>query len=217
VPPFFDVVWHTVNDGYFDPTFGGKDWRANGIGYLRFSGFLEAALDGVLQAIDDLHDARALIIDLRGNPGGQSFVRKGIASQLVGTPELFMRYQTRHGLEEADLDPVPDAYAGKVVILVDEHGALSSEEFAGSLQALGRATIVGSQTPGSCLVANIVPLPNDGILHFPDGQAQTPDWRVLQDNGVVPDIAVALDRGQLLQGIDAQLEAALTYLEQDTP
>jgi carboxyl-terminal processing protease len=186
---------------------------ANGIGYLRFSGFLTPVLDSVLQAIDDLRDAPALIIDLRGNPGGQFPVRKAIASQLVGEPKLFMRYQHRDGLEEAYLDPVPDPYKGKVVILVDELSASSSEEFAGSLQALGRAMIVGSQTPGRCLVMNVAPLPNGGLLVYPYGQSQTPDGRVLEDNGVVPDIEVALDRRQLLQGIDAQLQAALSYVE----
>ena len=185
---------------------------ANDIGYLRFSGFLNAVLDGVLQAIDDLHDTPALIIDLRGNPGGLFFVRKAIASHLVGTPEVFIRYQYRDGMEEAFLDPVPDAYPGEVVILVDEHSASSSEEFAGSLQALGRATIVGSQTPGRCLNANIVPLPNGAILVYPFGQPQTPDGRVLENNGVVPDIEVALDRNLLLQGIDTQLDAAIEYV-----
>ncbi len=185
----------------------------NGAGYLRFSGFVEAVLDGVLQAIDDLRDAPALITDLRGNPGGQFPVRKAIASQLVGEPRLFMRYQHRDGLERAYLDYVPDPYKGQVVILVDELSASSSEEFAGSLQALGRATIIGSQTPGRCLVMNIAPLPNGGLLVYPYGQSQTPDGRVLENNGVAPDIEVALDRQQLLQGIDAQLEAAIEYLD----
>ena len=99
-----------------------------------------------------------------------------------------------------------------MVILVDELSASSSEEFAGSLQALGRATIVGSQTPGRCLVMNIVPLPNGALLVYPYGQSQTPDGRVLEDNGVVPDVEVALDRKLLLEGRDSQLEAALNYL-----
>jgi carboxyl-terminal processing protease len=182
---------------------------ANRAGYLRFSGFLPTVLDSVLQAIADLHDTPALIIDLRGNPGGVFPVRKAIASQLVGEPKLFMRYQHRDGLEEAYFDPVSDPYRGQVVILVDELSASSSEEFAGSLQALGRATIVGSQTPGRCLTANLVPLPHEGVLMYPFGQSQAPDGRVLEGNGVVPDIEVALDRELLLQGIDTQLEAAI--------
>jgi carboxyl-terminal processing protease len=184
---------------------------AGGIGYLHFSGFLPTALDDVLQAIEDLHDAPALLIDLRGNPGGVFFVRKAIASQLVGERTLFMRYQMRDEVEEAYLDPVADPYPGLVVILVDELSASSSEEFAGSLQALGRATVVGSQTPGRCLVANIVQLPSGAILSYPNGQSQTPDGRVLEGNGVVPDVEVGLDRDLLLQGIDSQLAAAMDY------
>ncbi|MEJ2708632.1 MAG: S41 family peptidase [Anaerolineales bacterium] len=184
---------------------------ANGTGYLRFSGFLKPVLEDVLSAIDDLHDAPALIIDLRGNPGGEFPVRKAIASKLVGKPELFMRYQRRDGLEEVYLDPVPDPYTGEVVILVDELSASSSEEFTGSLQALNRAMVIGSQTPGSCLVMNIEPLPKGAILAYPYGQSQTPDGRILENNGVVPDVEVALDRQLLLQGIDAQLQAAIEY------
>ncbi len=186
------------------------------IGYIRFSGFLSAVQEGVLQAINEFHDFPALIIDLRGNPGGQFFVRKAIASQLVGRRELFIRYQYRDHLEEAYLDQVPNAYPGKVVILVDEFSASSSEEFSGSLQALNRATIIGSQTPGMCLVMNIKSLFDGSILAYPIAQSQTPDGRVLEGNGVVPDIEVALDRQQLLRGKDSQLEAAIDFLEQGT-
>lgn len=187
---------------------------ANDIGYIRFSGFLSSVQDGVLQAIEEFHDAPALIIDLRGNPGGQFFVRKAIASQLVGRPDLFIRYQYRDHHEEAYLDPVTNPYPGKVVILVDEHSTSSSEEFSGSLQVFGRATIVGSQTPGVCLVMNIKILPYGTILAYPIAQSQVAYGRVLENNGVVPDIEVTLDRQQLLQGRDTQLEAALSYLQE---
>jgi carboxyl-terminal processing protease len=182
-----------------------------GIGYIRFSGFVEAVLDDVLQAFEDLREAPALILDLRGNPGGQFYVRTTLAGHLVGEPRLWMLYRQRETVEPVFLDPVPDAYPGLVVILVDELSASSTEEFAGSLQAMGRATIVGSQTPGSCLTMNIVPLPHGGILVYPFGQAQTPLGRILEDNGVMPDIPVGLNRQQLLQGIDAQLEAAFDW------
>ena len=183
-----------------------------GIGYLRFSGFLGGILDGVLRALEDLRDAPGLIIDLRGNPGGVLFVRQTIASHLVGRREVFMIYQYRGYREPMFLDEVPDPYPGEVVILVDELSASSSEEFAGSQQALGRATIIGTRTAGSCLTANFISLPHGGVLVYANSLPQTPDGRVLEYNGVVPDIVVSLDRAELLQGIDAQLQAALDFL-----
>ena len=188
---------------------------ANGVAYLRFSGFLGPVLDGVLQAIGDVHDAPALVIDLRGNPGGEFFVRKAIASHLVGQPKAFVRYQHRNRTEMAYLDEVPNAYPGQVVILVDELSASASEEFAGSLQALGRATIIGTQTQGSCLVMNVEFLPGDAILIYPYKQSQTPGGRIFEGNGVVPDIEVVLERDLLLQGKDSQLDAALAFLDQE--
>lgn len=185
----------------------------NEIGYLRFSGFLEPALDGVLQAIDDLQDTSSLIIDLRGNPGGQFQVRKAIASQLVGEPDPFIRYQFRDNAEQIYLDSVDDPYSGKVVILVDELSTSSTEEFTGILQYLGRATVIGTQTPGSCLVMEINELPKGGLLMVPYAQSQLPDGTIIENNGITPDIEVNLDRGELLQGLDAQLEAAIKFAE----
>lgn len=44
-------------------------------------------------------------------------------------------------------------------------------------------------------------------------QSRTPDDRVLEGNGVIPDIEIELDRELLLQGVDSQLETAIEYIE----
>jgi C-terminal processing protease CtpA/Prc len=54
------------------------------------------------------------------------------------------------------------------------------------------------------------------LLVYPYGQSQTPDGRVLEDNGVVPDIQVELDRELLLRGVDSQLAAAIDTIREVT-
>ena len=191
-------------------------WLDDRIGYIRFSGFAPAILETTLDAIDDMTDAEGLIIDLRGNPGGIFPVRKAIAEKLVGKRVLFWQYQHRDHLRKAYLDSVKNPYLGEVVILIDELSTSSSEEFSGGLQAIGRATIVGNHSPGRCLTANIVEMPGGGILVYANSQSQTTDGSVLEDNGVAPDLSIALDRDLLLQGRDVQLETAIEYLESAT-
>jgi len=89
----------------------------------------------------------------------------------------------------------------------------SSEEFSGALQANQRAIIIGEQTAGSDLVADIISLPNGATFLYPIAQTQTADGTVLEGRGVIPDIEVALDRQLLLQGIDSQIEEAIDYIQ----
>ena len=191
----------------------------NGIGYIRFTGFLPPILEDVLAAVEDMQDAPGIIIDIRGNPGGFYPVRKAIASQFFQERTLLWRYITRPGLElpgfERDVytDPPSEAYTGPVVILVDVMSGSSSEEFSGALQANQRAIIIGEQTAGSDLVADIISLPNGATFLYPIAQTQTADGTVLEGRGVIPDIEVALDRQLLLQGIDSQIEEAIDYIQ----
>jgi len=191
----------------------------SGIGYIWLSAFHSGVFQEVLDAIDALHDAPGLILDLRGNPGGFYHVRKGIAEKFFSERSLFWRYETRPGLDlpgfehEAYLEPADQVYTGTLVILVDGLSASSAEEFSGAMQAAGRATIVGQRTSGKVLVSDIVQLPNGALFLYPLAQTVLCDGTVLEGRGVIPDIEVTLDRGQIQQGIDAPLEAAITYIQ----
>ena len=99
-------------------------------------------------------------------------------------------------------------------MLVDELSASASEEVAGGLQAIRRAVIVGKRTPGMVLIGGVKQLPNGATFVYPVAVTRLADGTVLEGRGVIPDIEVALDRAPLLQGRDAQLEAAIDYLKQ---
>jgi carboxyl-terminal processing protease len=183
--------------------------RLGDIGCIRFNAFLPPVQDRFSEAVGSFRDARGLIIDVRGNHGGVFPVRKPVIDRLVPERRLFWSYRGRNSIREAYAEPAKDVYAGPLVVLVDVMSASSAEEFAGGLQSIGRALIVGEQTAGICLVMDGVSLPNGALFVYPIEQTRTADGRVLEGRGVIPDIEVKLDRALLLQGIDSQLEAAI--------
>ena len=73
--------------------------------------------------------------------------------------------------------------------------------------------VVGERTPGICVVCNFLNLPNDAILVFPVSKTITANDTVLEGRGVIPDVEVALDRAQLLKGVDSQLMEAIRHLK----
>jgi C-terminal peptidase prc len=184
----------------------------NNIGYVRFNAFIPPVDHKFKNTIESMLDTSALIIDLRGNHGGIFDVRKTMAEALVKDRVLFWRYKGRNKTRDAFLEPADNVYAGPVAVIVDYMCISSGEEFSGGLKAINRATIIGERTPGLVLTADFLKLPNGAAFLYPNTQTITADGTVLEGHGVVPDIEVVLDRNELLQGKDSQLEAAITFL-----
>lgn len=184
------------------------------IAYIKFDVFHPVLLDTLVSIVQEYNEFPAMIIDLRGNPGGDFNTRWTLASQFVNQHTLFWKYQSRTELREVHLDPPDDPFLGKLVILVDELSASSSEEFSGGMQAIGRATIIGQQTPGKVLTMEVVPLSNGAIMIYPNQQTLTAKDEVLEGRGVVPDIEVALEPKLLSKGTDIQLKKAIEFLKE---
>jgi len=182
------------------------------IGYIRFNSFHMVLLDQIVAAIEDHDNRLGLIIDLRGNVGGDFNVRRAIAERLIQQRATVWRYNGRRGLDNIVLEPADNTYNGKVIFLVDELSASSAEELPGAMQALGRATVVGNQTAGLVLVADVLRLDIGASLIFPVAETSFVNGYVPEGKGIVPDVKVSWDRQKLLQGIDPQLDAALALI-----
>ena len=142
-------------------------------------------------------------------------VRKALVGKVVDDPVLFWTYEGRSGADEIYVEPTAPTYSGPLVVLVDVLSASSAEEFAGGLQAIGRAVVVGERTAGRVLVADAAPLPEGGLIVYPVAQTVVADGTVLESHGVIPDIAVDLQLADLLAGDDAPLQAAIEHLLSD--
>lgn len=156
--------------------------------------------------------ARVLIIDLRGNPGGEmdAFIR--LADAFLPEGALI--------LETTDADGDEMAYRARqgspselpLVLLVDGETASAAELFAGCLKAHGRATIVGETTYGKRAIQQILPA-EDGrsVVYAAVAHGALPGETVPGCGvGITPDIEVPRDGERSIDPqADAQTRAAL--------
>lgn len=199
------------------PMYASLDKRviSDNIAYIHFDVFLPVLLDSIVSSISEYNKYPNLIIDIRGNPGGDFVTRRTIAEQFVSERTLFWRYQRRNDVKEVYLNPVKKPYKGKVVILIDELSSSSSEEFSGAMKAISRATIIGQRTAGKVVTMEIIELSDGGLFVYPNQQTRTSKNEILESIGVIPDILADWNKEDLLNGIDTQLEKAIEYLTKE--
>jgi carboxyl-terminal processing protease len=189
-------------------------------GLIRFNIWmpsLSAALD---QAIDEMRNEDGIIIDLRGNPGGQVTMVMGMSGHFLGDHYSLGALRTRDAVLHLTANPrLVDAsghsvppFAGPVAILVDDCSFSASEIFAGGMQAIGRARVFGQSTAGMALPATVDTLPNGDRMVHAFGDFVAPNGTRWEGRGVIPDTATPRRRARLLAGHDDALEAAEAWI-----
>ena len=97
-----------------------------------------------------------------------------------------------------------------MVILVNEFSASGSEVLAGALQDLERTVVIGETTFGKGSVGIQRPLSNDGGIYYTVARWYTPKGRVIEGNGLEPDVIV---KNKANETDDLQMIAAITQLD----
>lgn len=186
----------------------------NGAGYIRLNIFLDPVLvmPEIQRAIQEFHDTPGIVFDLRGNPGGLGIMAMGIAGWFVSEHGQRLGTMTsRTGDSPFDINPRLGAYQHRLAILVNHGSASTSEIFAQGLKDLGRARIFGSHTAGAALPSEIIELPNGDRFQYPEANYTSMKGRVLEGNGVQPDVVVEPTIEALVKGRDVPLEAAAAW------
>lgn len=185
------------------------------IGYLNLSQFTATAPQLVRNALNELrvNERRALIIDIRRNPGG-------LLQSVVEVTSIFKQsgvvlYETFGDGTERTFNVNPAFYSGvnvPIVILTDEGSASASELFAGALQDAGLAFVIGETTFGKGTVQTVQPLSNGGALRLTIARWLTPNRNWINDIGIVPNLEVPYDPATDGVDVDPQLDAAIAYI-----
>jgi carboxyl-terminal processing protease len=156
---------------------------------------------------------KALVLDLRGNPGGVGPMSVPVARMLLSEPGSLGALRFRDFTQEFNVEPDPDPFTGPVAVLVDAGTASTSEIFAQGLRDLGRVTIVGGEpSAGAALPSLIEELPGGAVLQYVVGDYRSPSGVAVEGKGVVPDVTVKETRQAFADGKDPVLDAAAEHL-----
>jgi carboxyl-terminal processing protease len=182
------------------------------IGYIRFNIFTVPVMSKVRNAMRELSDTGGMIFDLRGNPGGVGAMASGIAGLLTTKQGSLGTMKLRTSQLNFSFFPQANSYNSPVVILIDGGSGSTSEIFAGGLQEIGRAVVVGERSIGAALPSYFQKLPTGAIFQYAIADFKTPKGILIEGQGVIPDLEIKWDRKELLAGRDAQLEKAIEQL-----
>jgi carboxyl-terminal processing protease len=184
------------------------------VGYLRVMHFNRVNTNTQLhEELTKLEEAqyRGLILDLRGNPGGDLqaavevagyFLKDGPVVRIVqsgGTEDVL--YATRSGRE----------VTGPLVVLIDGGSASASEIVAGAIKDSESGVLVGARTFGKGLVQTVFNLGDQEGVKLTTNKYLTPDGHDIHAKGIEPDVVV--EQPKDIEE-DVQLEKAVEVLEE---
>jgi carboxyl-terminal processing protease len=197
--------------GNFPPHYSEFEARRldDNTGYIRFSIFTLNLNERILSSIREMSDAPAIIIDLRGNPGGVGGMAVSIASALETRAISLGAMKMRSSRTDFRVFPRKDSYTGAVIVLIDGRSGSTSEVFTSGMQEAGRVVVVGERSVGAALPSAFEKLPTGALFQYAIADFRTPKGILIEGRGVIPDIEVLLTRRALLDGRDPQLEAAI--------
>ncbi|HEV2319239.1 MAG TPA: S41 family peptidase [Verrucomicrobiae bacterium] len=167
------------------------------IGYVRIAEFGDNTGDELQFALDKLRaqGMKALILDLRDNPGGLLDEAVEVSQKFLPRGQLVVSTEGRDPRENSFLraEGHGDQLKGEpIVVLVDLGTASAAEIVTGCLQDLHRAVILGEKTFGKGSVQSIFPFPDGSALKLTTAKYYTPSHRVIHEQGITPDIFVPM-------------------------
>lgn len=188
----------------------------DGIGYLSVSEFDSVTYDQYIKGLDKLtgEDMKGLIVDLRGNPGGNLNTVCDILDVML-PKGLIVYMQDKNGKKEEMTSDDEKQFTLPMVVLVDGGSASASEIYAGAIQDYGLGKIIGTQTYGKGVVQKIFDLKDGTCVKLTIAEYYTPKGRNINGKGITPDVKVTYEYDEKHPEKDNQLEKAVEELKKE--
>jgi tricorn protease len=180
------------------------------IGYLHLRAMNSEDYTTWAREFYPVFDRQGLILDLRNNHGGN--IESWILGKLLR--KAWFWWQPRVGAPYSNMQY---AFRGHLVVLVNDETSSDGEAFAEGIKRLGLGKVIGTRTWGGEIwlsASNF--LVDKGIATAAEYGVFGPEgtW-LIEGHGVDPDIVVDNLPHATFQGNDAQLDAALAYLQEE--
>lgn len=172
-----------------------------------------------------LNKVRGIVLDLRGNGGGDAEAMTDIASAFLGPGHSLGKFIDRSGSPFAIFtrqkspliaDRLTQTDA-PLIVLTSERTSSAAEIFVAGMKAEQRASVIGTETCGCVLaIRSRHELPDGGLLDISELDYQTAAGERLEKNGIKPDQTVIVEREDLYSGRDRAMQIALGRIKQLT-
>ncbi len=181
------------------------------IGHLRITSFSGGSMDELERAMERFERSQGLglIVDVRNNPGGLLSSVVDITSQFVDEGLVLYQLDGQGNRRDWNAKSGGLTLDVPVVVLMNDFSASAAEVFAGAIMFHDRAQTIGVKSFGKGSVNNLWSLSDGSAVNFTIGRWYTPDGRLIEGEGIVPDIVLEASEDD---SEDLQLDLAIEEL-----
>lgn len=189
--------------------------KEDDIAYIQISEFddvtAEQFKDAKQKMLND--NAKGLILDLRGNPGGSIDAVVSVANEIL--PAGIVVYtEDKNGKRKEYTCDGQNEIKIPIIVLVDGNSASAAEILAGAIKDYEKGILLGTTTFGKGIVQSIMQLKDGTAVKITVSKYYTPKGVNIHKTGIEPDVEVKFDSKAYLEDkTDNQLEEALKRMK----
>ena len=191
--------WIAGRRAYVEKASGGQ------IAYVYLSDMGSSGATGFAQQYYPNVDSPAMIIDVRGNDGGN--ISGNVLSDIGTHPMAFFAYRNGTNYRRESWAPL-----GRLAVVTNEWAFSDADYFSECFKRLKIGPLVGHRTIGGVVGPVIYPLVDGSGIGVPNYGAWIDGEWIVEGRGAVPDFEVDQDPAAIMSGKDPQLDKAISLL-----
>lgn len=190
--------------------------KEDDMAYIQVTEFDDVTVDQFADALAMARGSRAkgIILDLRGNPGGNLNAVVDMCNMIL-PKGLIVYTEDKYGERSEYACDGERELELPLVVLVDGNSASAAEIMAGAIKDYGIGTLVGTTTFGKGIVQSVMPFRDGSAIKVTISAYYTPKGNNIHGIGIEPDVVCEFD-GEAYYGsegkLDNQLDKAMEVL-----